>query len=506
MKRPLNICLINTYDIVGGAARAAYRLHKGLTSRNNNSVMIVRKKKSQDTNMLALDIISDEDKAEEEIFSAIQKQLINQNRTDISDTLFSLPYPGYDLSNTNLIRSADIINLHWVNYFQSVESIASLLSLHKPVVWTLHDQWAFTGGCHYSAGCGKYSHRCEQCPQLLDNSSRLPELVLKNKLNYFDNSMVIVSPSNWLAECARKSTLFKSCRIEVIPNGLDIDTFKPTAKVRAKRELNINPETTTMLFGAISHTKKRKGFQQLCKAFDFCRKNEKFAELIRTGKVRIITFGTANSPMRQVGIPAVSLGYIDSDEKLALIYSAADFLVLPSLEENLSNIMLECMSCGTPIIAFETGGMPDAIKHGKTGYLTTAFQSDEFGKYILDMTFKPQIRQKMSLAARDLVEKDYSLEVQVDRYLELFDDLCKNRNKLRKNFPLTEHKEFSASLSYVHPLFFTVYRRFSAELLRKKNKELNSVSSSSVVQIVFRIYRFIKRSVGRVNQLIRGEL
>ncbi len=504
MNRQLNICLINTNDITGGAAKAAYRLHKGLRLRNNNSVMVVRNKKSTDPNVLALNILGDADKAECEIFSAIQERLINNNRTNISDTLFSLPYPGYDLSNTNLIRSADIINLHWVNYFQSVESITSLLSLHKPVVWTLHDEWAFTGGCHYSAGCEKYTQWCEQCPQLLDNSNRLPELVLKNKLNYFADSIVVVSPSNWLAECARKSTLFKNCRIEVIPNGLDTDTFKPTAKIQAKRDLNINPETTTLLFGAVSHTKKRKGFRQLCKAFDFCRKNKKFAEMIRTGKVRIITFGTTNSLIREIGVPVVSLGYIDSDEKLALIYSAADFLVLPSLEENLSNIMLECMSCGTPIIAFETGGMPDAIKHGKTGYLTTAVQSDEFGKYILDMTFKPEIRQKMALVARDLVEKDYSLEVQVDRYLELFDDLCEGHNKLGKNPPLTEHKGFSASLSYIDPLFFTVYRRFSAELICKKNKKLNLVLSGSFFHIIFRIYRFIKRSVGRVNRLIRG--
>ena len=325
MEKPLNICLLSTNDVSGGAAKAAYRLHRGLRLWNNNSVMLVRNKKSADEQVSALRTLHGREEAEEKIFSAIRSELINQNRTDISDTIFSLPYPGYDVLNTDVVRDADVINLHWVNYFQSVESIGSLLSLHKPVVWTLHDQWAFTGGCHYSAGCEKYTQRCEQCPQLLDDSSRLPELVLKNKLNYFDNSLAIVSPSNWLAGCARKSTLFKNCRVEVIPNGLDLDTFKPTAKNQAKRNLNINTDTTTILFGAASHAKKRKGFPQLCKAFDFCRKNEKFAELIRTGKIRIITFGTSNSPLRRIEIPALSLGYIDSDEKLALVYSASDF-------------------------------------------------------------------------------------------------------------------------------------------------------------------------------------
>ncbi len=496
MERPLNICLINTYDIVGGAARAAYRLHKGLTLQNHNSIMLVRKKKSQDMSVLALDTISDEDKAEEEIFSVIQKQLINQNRTDISDTLFSLPYPGYDLSDTNLIRSADVINLHWVSYFQSVESIASLLSLHKPVVWTLHDQWAFTGGCHYSAGCEKYTQQCERCPQLLDDSDRLPEMILKNKLNYFDRSLVIVSPSNWLAQCTRKSTVFKNCRIEVIPNGLDIDTFRPTNKVQAKKDLSINPETTTILFGAISHTKKRKGFQQLCKAFDYCHKSEKFAELIRTGKVRIMTFGTADSLMKEVGIPAVSFGHTNSDERLAVIYSAADFMVLPSLEDNLPNIMVECLSCGTPVIAFETGGVPDAVKHNQTGYLAATFDTDEMGSYILDMLFRPEIRKRMSSNARELAENHFSMQMQTNGYLKLFNDLIRDRAGIGSDSLLAENKECSPSLSSVDPAFFSLYRRFTREVLNRNNRASDSVYKGSFLRIASIGGKVVKR-VGR---------
>ncbi len=504
MERPLNICLINTYDIVGGAARAAYRLHKGLTLRNNNSVMVVRNKKSRDAGVFAPDILSGADKAEQKIFSAIQEHLINNNRTDISDTIFSLPYPGYDLSGIDVVREADIINLHWINYFQSVESIAALLLLHKPVVWTLHDQWAFTGGCHYSAGCEKYTQQCEQCPQLLDNSSRLPELVLKNKFNYFDSSLVIVSPSNWLAGCARKSTLFKNCRIKVIPNGLDVDTFKPTAKVQAKRDLNINPEATTILFGAVSHTKKRKGFQQLCKAFDFCRKNEKFAELIRTGKIRIITFGTTDLPLRQIGIPAVSLGHIDSDEKLALTYSAADFLVLPSLEENLPNIMVECLSCGTPVVAFKTGGIPDAVRHEETGFLATAFHLDEFGKCILDTVFNQKIRQKMSLAARELVEKEYSFGLQAERYLELFDNLLEEHSKVNNNSSLTKSEVAFKSLPDIHPDFFTIYRRFARNLIYRENTKISSIFAGTIVQIAKKPYTVIRRCLTMFYRLIRG--
>ena len=501
MKRRLNICLINTYDISGGAAIAAHRLHKGLILQGNNSVMVVRRKISDDASVLETDTISDENKAEEVVFSYIQKQLINLNRTNISDTLFSLPYPGYNISDTLPVRNADVINLHWINNFQSVESIASLLSLRKPVIWTLHDQWAFTGGCHYSAGCDKYTQHCKQCPQLLDDSNRLPELVLRNKLSYFNNSIVIVSPSNWLAECARKSTLFKDCRVEVIPNGLDTETFKPTTKAQAKKALKINPETTTILFGAMSHIKKRKGFSQLCKALNFCRKNKKFVELIRTKKIRVLTVGTTNPLTKQIGIPAVSFGHIGSEEKLALIYSAADFLVLPSLEENLSNIMLECLSCGTPIIAFEIGGMPDAIKHGQTGYLAANVNTDEMGSYILDMIFKPETRKKMSLNARDLAQDQFSTQIQVNRYLKLYNDLIGDNTNLESDkFLSIEYKECRPPLSPVDSIFSPVYEKFKKEAGGSKNNRTASLSTAPLLKVAStggRVTREIGKSIKR---------
>ncbi len=500
MEKALNICLLSTNDVAGGAAKAAYRFHQGLRLRNVNSVMVVRNKKSADKNVLALDSLSEADKAEQNIFSAMQKHLINNNRTDVSDTIFSLPYPGCDLSGTDAVRSADIINLHWINYFQSVESIAAILSLGKPVVWTLHDQWAFTGGCHYSAGCEKYTQQCEQCPQLLDNSSRLSELVLKNKLNYFDNGPVIVSPSGWLAECARNSTLFKNCRIEVIPNGLDTNIFKPTAKALAKKQLNIDPQSITVLFGAVSHTKKRKGFQQLCRAVDFCRKEERFAELIRTAGIKVVTFGSDGSLTKEIGVPTVSLGYIDSDEKLALAYSAADFLVFPSLEENLPNIIVECLSCGTPVVAFKTGGVPEVVKHSQTGYLASPFNTDEMGQYISNLAFDAEIRAGMSAKARRLAEDNFSLQIQADRYLKLFSDLLKGRDSSTGDFLWPKCEVCSQSLSFIDPAFFALYRRFAREVITENNQKLESVYNkpfAAIASVGGRVARKVGKPVKR---------
>jgi len=179
----MKVVHISTYDTAGGAARAAYRLHRGLRDGGVDSRMLVRYKRSDDP-FVATAAPGTASKEEEQAFfcqAAIQDQAINANRTEISNTLFSISYPGYDLSAASLIREADVIHLHWICYYQSPMTIKSLLDLGKPVVWTLHDQWAFTGGCHYSAGCSGYERGCEACPQLRDDPFGLAAALLSDK-------------------------------------------------------------------------------------------------------------------------------------------------------------------------------------------------------------------------------------------------------------------------------------------------------------------------------------
>ena len=422
----MRILQISTYDIRGGAARATHRLHRGLRELGEDCRMLVRHKDSNDHSISCIIPKNPAEKVDEEFFfsMAIQQHYINSHRTDISNTLFSLPYPGYDLSTLPMVQAADIINLHWVANYQSPLTLHKLFALGKPVVWTLHDQWAFTGGCHYAAGCEEYRHGCAACPQLADDSFGLPEAVLKDKLRFFeDANLTIVTPSRWMAECARQSRLFKNLRVEVIPNSLETDVFSPQPKSEAKESIGISAETVTLLFGGEDSNERRKGFRELKAAIKYCLKDARFQNLVKSDKIKMICFGRSYDDLNTMSMPVVPLGYLDSDEKISAAYSGADIFILPSLEDNLPNTMLEAMSCGTPVVAFDVGGMPDAVINEVTGQLVPLGDVKEMGKALLSLIFNSEKRGVMGKKCREKIEEQYKLGIQAQRYLELYQEL-----------------------------------------------------------------------------------
>ena len=425
----MKILQISTYDIRGGAARATYRLHCGLRNRGQACRMLVRYKDTNDDSVSA--IAADPGYNGDERFLMeipIQEHYINAHRTDVSNTMFSLPYPGYDISGSDMAQNADIINLHWVSQYQSPVTLHHLFALGKPVVWTLHDQWAFTGGCHYSAGCEGYRSSCRHCPQLTDDPFFLPEAVLRDKEELFKNAnLTIVTPSRWMGDCAGESRLFRSFPVEVIANSLETDLYYPLAKEEAKKHLGIPTDNITFLFGAIDGTEKRKGFSELVKAMEFCRQNALFQELLQKDRIRLLCFGSPNHQLENTGIPFISLGRLETDEEIRDAYSAADIFLLPSLEDNLPNTVLEAMSCGTPVVAFHVGGVPDMVTDSVTGRLVKAFDVEQMSEAIVSLALSPDERVSMGEACRETVIRDYPLPVQAENYLNLYENL------LRKN-------------------------------------------------------------------------
>lgn len=421
----MKVVQVNTYDIQGGAARAAYRLYKGLRFIGEDCRLVVRHKLSTDDTVQRINVlINDESYIEDVLLSSVQECYINTHRTNISNTTFSFSYPGCDLSRLPLIRSADIINLHWVAYYQSPITLRKLFALGKPVVWTLHDQWAFTGGCHYSAGCRQYEIACRRCPQLSDDFFDLPAAVLMDKIELFEGAdLTIVAPSKWLASCARKSRLFGKLRIEVIPNSLETDIYRPLSKPEAKKRFNIEPETITLLFGADFGNEKRKGFYELIDALHQCAQEPRFKKLADEGRIKIICFGYAGSERELLDIPVISLGYLNTDDELCAAYSAADIFVLPSLEDNLPNTMLEALSCSTPVIAFDIGGIPDVVVEDETGKLSPAHDAKKLGEAIVSLVLDQAKREEMGKKGRVKMANAYSLEIQAKRYLALYKEL-----------------------------------------------------------------------------------
>jgi len=503
------ISIINTRDISGGAGRAAYRLHKGLRHLNQKSIMIVKEKQSTDKDVLQVIPNSILYQYDTTIFNAIQHELIYQNRTPISNTIFSIPYPGYNISNTSVIKNSDIINLHWINNFQSIETISGILKKNIPVVWTLHDQNPFTGGCHYSADCNQYSKDCKDCPQLKVNINDLPFMVLKHRKERLNRkNLTIVTPSKWLANCAKKSKAFADLRIEVIPNSLEIDTFKPISKKKAKRSLGIDPENIILLFGVQSLKEKRKGFEEIKKTISFCQQDYRFKNLLEVGKINLLTFGLTNKSELDLAIPLTNLDFVKSDLELANIYSASDIFILPSLEDNLPNTLLESMACGTPVLGFEVGGIPDVIKNGITGYTVPVHNCESLGKSLMDLIFKEKIRNEMCQNCRKLMVNKFQLKHQAQNYLDLFKDLIKKPKGKNSIKPDNRIEKLQIRLenweSDIQGEFNTIYRKFALKFLKIKEEKI----AQKILELAYKDHQLVQKEqqlVQKDHQLVQKE-
>jgi glycosyltransferase involved in cell wall biosynthesis len=420
----MKISLINTYDISGGAARAMYRLHQGLLAIGQDSKVLSINKNSTDDNVIAIDpTYAQKREGYPTHISSLIQDYISHNRSDLSNTLYSFPYPDFDLSNHPRIQESDIINLHWVAYFQSPRTIESLLATKKPIVWTLHDEWAFTGGCHYTAGCKGFTDKCSNCPQLTITNSQIPIYILKEKLDRLTNQITVISPTNWLANQAKLSKLFRDSRIEVIPNAIDTSIFQPTPKDIAKKNWDIEADTFTLLFGAENGNERRKGFAELLEALRILSRNPSWQSQVESGKIRILVFGQPSKDIKSLGIPYTSLGHTKDDLLLALAYSAADLFVLPSLEDNLPNTMLESLSCETPIVAFQAGGIPDVVIPGKTGWIAEYSNSSSLAYKILEAYENPNLRKTLGENGRKWMTEEFHMHVQAEKYIELFNEL-----------------------------------------------------------------------------------
>ena len=281
--------------------------------------------------------------------------------------------------------------------------------------------WPFTGCCHYDQGCGRYTGSCGDCPQLHSRRDKdLSRWIWRRKAKSWQNTdLTIVALSQWLAGCARKSSLFKDLRIEVIPNSLDITRFKPIDKRMSREILNLPQDKKLILFGAMGATRDlRKGFDLLQTTL------QSLAQTDWKDKARLVIFG-ASKPERHVdlGIPAYYLGTLKDDISLSMVYSAADVFVAPSRQDNLPNIVMESIACGTPCAAFDIGGIPDMIDHQENGYLAEPFETDDLLCGITWILENRERHCKLSYHARQKAEREFNQDLQARRYLALYEEL-----------------------------------------------------------------------------------
>ncbi|MCK4796822.1 MAG: glycosyltransferase family 4 protein, partial [Spirochaetes bacterium] len=297
--------------------------------------------------------------------------------------------------------------------------IESLKRINKPIIWTLHDMWAFTGGCHYDEECGKYKNNCGECPILKSNIKRdLSTKIFNRKYKTYKKikNLTIIPTSNWLADCVKSSGLLKKANVKVIPTGVDTSTYKPIEKKIAKKILNLPADKKIIMFGALkSTTIKRKGYDYLISAL----------KKVMSKDAEIVVFG-ASEPAIEIDLK-FKMHYFSSlydDISLSILYSAADVMVVPSIQENLGNTIMESLSCGTPVVAFDIGGNSDMIEHKQNGYLARAFDSTNLAEGI-DYVIADENRQKsLSNEARKKIKERFDINIISKRYLKLYKEHC----------------------------------------------------------------------------------
>jgi glycosyltransferase involved in cell wall biosynthesis len=401
---------VNTYDIHGGAARAAYRLHRALLDANIDSQMLVKTKSSDDDTVIGVPT------AMQKVLSPIQRRLDAfalrpyKNRRQAFFSPAVVPYSGV-AQRINALNP-DIVHLHWI--CGGMMSVEELAKIKAPIVWSLHDNWAFTGGCHVKWECEKYRHGCGACPALGSKEENdLSRRIFKRKLRAFSRikRLTVVGLSEWMADCAAKSELFRTRTIRKIPNPLDTEIYAPVPKKEARALLRLPSDKKIIIFGALHATTDLcKGFAELGEALNH----------IQTEKTEFLVFGS-NAPKERpkFKFKAHYFGRLHDDIALRLLYSAADVMVVPSLQEAFGQTAVESMACGTPVVAFGHTGLLDIVDHKINGFLAKPFDTLDLAKGI-DWILGCENHDQLRAAAREKVVTTFDSKIVARQYIDLY--------------------------------------------------------------------------------------
>lgn len=407
----MKILIINSWELDGGAARAANRLHKALLSKNIDSQMLVMKKVTDDSSVLSpFSKIGLEYNKLLPSISALPIIFYNKTRKRV---IFSPQFMARDLSKMINTINPDVVHIHWVN--GGFMSLKTLGKVDAPVILTMHDNWLFTGGCHVMNSCQRYKESCGKCPVLGSNKENdLSKKTLTKKKKVFSTlgKITITSPSKWMANCAKDSAILKNKRITNLPNLINTNIFKPFDKGIARDILNLPKDKKIILFGAMhSSIDENKGYAYLKTALDS----------LTIENLEVVVFGSSESRVITKNYKTTFFGNIFDDITLALLYSASDVVVVPSKQENLSNVIMESLSCATPVVAFNIGGNSDMIRHKRNGYLARPFSHQDLLagiKFILNDNCGA-----LGDYSRNSILESFSSDVLIKKYIKMYESL-----------------------------------------------------------------------------------
>ncbi len=337
--------------------------------------------------------------------------------------LFSNAKSLYNIGDNPLVQKADIIHLHWIANMVDYREFFPKVG-RKPIVWTLYDMNHFTGGCHYTQGCLKYETGCGNCPQLNSGKHRdLSWQIFNSKRKLYQGQNIhIFGISRWITDCARRSLLFRNSNVDLLRTGLPLNVFKKRDRRNSRKAFGL-PQNKVLILFVSDYKTSRKGFEYLLRALRFLGGRIDFS------KVGLVTFGAQQECKGIAGLSGISLyhlGHIHDQRLIPSAYSSADICAVPSLEDVFPLACLESMACGVPVVGFNAGGLPDMIIPDKTGLLAELRNSRDLADKMGFMISHPFKRRQMGRNARELVEERYTVQIQAERYREIYKDVLKS--------------------------------------------------------------------------------
>ena len=427
----MRVTHLSTYHLFGGASIAANRLHRALqkqlwTPSSVESTVLVGAPNRLEPHQPAPGVtyLANNFLAEQTAFGrfvAERLYFLPHERNASVRFQFSPARFGANLNFHPAIQQADVLHLHWINFgFLSINGLRTLFDLDKPIVWTLHDQWAFTGGCHYTHGCDHFLTHCHDCPYLKKPDEQdLSYRIFEQKMQLFSKANVhFISPSWWLGQEGQRSALLRNFPFTVIPNAIDQNLFRPIDRSEANTHFNLSDTgNPRLLFGSANVTDPRKGFRYFAEALTLLHQQhpDLTPEILIFGKGRSYLFNELPYSIRHLGV-------LTNQDDIIAAYNAADVLIVPSLEDNLPTTIIEAMSCGTPVVGFRTGGIPEMIDHRQNGYLADVGSAQDLADgiaFILTNQHPDVLRQN----ARQSAENQFSEDVVAKQHVELYNQL-----------------------------------------------------------------------------------
>jgi len=413
----MKILHLSTDDFSGGASRAAYRLHMALLQNGMDSTMRVLSHQTANDKVIA--------GRGPRTFTEKVKGRINKKLREFSernwktDNLIIHSFGQVSAGIVDEINSSDVdvVNLHWIINLLSIEDIGKI---NKPIVWTLHDMWAFCGGEHYANDDETSRFKVGYLPDNRPSGESGPDLNRKSweskKKHWTNQQFNIVTPGHWMARCAKESVVFRDVPITVIPNPIETDhLWHPVPRKFARSVLGLQPNKKYILSGSAGGSPHIKGEDLLKQAMNKVAVNGSDSfELLIFGQYQPASHGDWPCKVHW-------LGPVRDDHVMSVVYSAADVMIVPSRQDNLPNTAVEAHACGVPVVAFNIGGLPDIVDHEQSGWLAPAFDIDSLAKGMLWVLSDPVRWKQLSNTARKKAEACFSPAVVVEQYLRIYE-------------------------------------------------------------------------------------